>query len=34
MFDVTDVNTISIGDEVILFGTGDDIELPVESLAE
>lgn len=34
MIDVTDVNTINIGDEVILFGKGDDIELPVESLAE
>ncbi len=34
MFDVTDVNTIAIGDEVILFGEGDNIELPVESLAE
>lgn len=34
MIDVTDVNTIDIGDEVILFGKGDNIELPVESLAE
>ncbi len=34
MIDVTDVNTINIGDEVILFGKGDNIELPVESLAE
>lgn len=34
MFDATDVNTIAIGDEVILFGMGDNIELPVESLAE
>ena len=34
MFDATNVNTISIGDEVILFGMGDNIELPVESLAE
>ena len=34
MFDATNVNTISIGDEVILFGIGDNIELPVESLAE
>lgn len=34
MIDVTDVNTIAIGDEVILFGTGDNIELPVESLAD
>lgn len=34
MFDVTDVNTIAIGDEIILFGEGDNIELPVESLAE
>ena len=34
MIDVTNVNTIAIGDEVILFGNGDNIELPVESLAE
>lgn len=34
MIDVSDVNTIAIGDEVILFGEGDNIELPVESLAE
>lgn len=34
MIDVTDVNNINIGDEVILFGTGDNLELPVESLAE
>lgn len=34
MIDVTDVNNIAIGDEVILFGEGDNIELPVESLAE
>lgn len=34
MFDATNVNTIAIGDEVILFGEGDNIELPVESLAE
>lgn len=34
MIDVTNVNTINIGDEVILFGRGDNIELPVESLAE
>ena len=34
MIDATPVNTISIGDEVILFGRSDDIELPVESLAE
>jgi len=34
MIDATAVNTISIGDEVILFGRCDDIELPVESLAE
>ena len=34
MIDVTNVNTIAIGDEVILFGEGDNIELPVESLAE
>lgn len=34
MIDVTSVNNIAVGDEVILFGEGDDIELPVESLAE
>ncbi len=34
MIDATPVNTIAIGDEVILFGKCDDIELPVESLAE
>ncbi len=34
MIDVTNVNNISIGDEVILFGKGDEAELPVESLAE
>ncbi|MDO5311417.1 MAG: alanine racemase [Clostridia bacterium] len=34
MIDVTSVNNINIGDEVILFGRGDNIELPVESLAE
>lgn len=34
MIDATGVNTINIGDEVILFGKCDDIELPVESLAE
>lgn len=34
MIDVTDVNNINIGDEVILFGTGENLELPVESLAE
>ncbi len=34
MIDVSAVNTIAIGDEVILFGRGDNIELPVESLAE
>ena len=34
MIDVTDVNNIAIGDDVILFGKSDDIELPVESLAE
>ncbi|MBR5152389.1 MAG: alanine racemase [Clostridia bacterium] len=34
MIDATAVNTISIGDEVILFGKCDDIELPVESLAD
>ncbi|MBQ2614361.1 MAG: alanine racemase [Clostridia bacterium] len=34
MIDATAVNTIHIGDEVILFGKSDDIELPVESLAE
>lgn len=34
MIDVSHVNNISIGDGVILFGKSDDIELPVESLAE
>ena len=34
MIDVTNVNNIAIGDEVILFGTGDSAELPVESLAD
>ena len=34
MIDVTNVNNISIGDEVILFGKGSGAELPVESLAE
>lgn len=34
MIDVTNVNNIAVGDEVILFGGGDDIELPVESLAD
>ncbi|MBO5364866.1 MAG: alanine racemase, partial [Clostridia bacterium] len=34
MIDVSAVNTISVGDDVILFGRSDDIELPVESLAE
>lgn len=34
MIDVTNVNNIAIGDEVILFGTGDSEELPVESLAD
>lgn len=34
MIDVTDVNNIAIGDDVILFGKSDDIELPVENLAE
>ena len=34
MIDVTGVNNIAIGDDVILFGKSDDIELPVESLAE
>ena len=34
MIDVSDVNTISIGDEVILFGTGKNAELPVECLAD
>ena len=34
MIDVTSVNNISVGDDVILFGRSDDIELPVESLAE
>ncbi len=34
MIDVTNVNNISNGDEVILFGKGNESELPVESLAE
>ena len=34
MIDVTNVNNIAIGDDVIMFGKSDDIELPVESLAE
>ena len=34
MIDITNVNNIAIGDDVILFGKSDDIELPVESLAE
>ncbi len=34
MIDVTDVNNISIGDDVILFGKSDEIEMPAESLAE
>ena len=34
MIDVTNVNNIDIGDEVILFGKGDSAELPVESLAD
>ncbi len=34
MIDVSMVNTISVGDDVILFGKSDDIELPVESLAD
>ena len=34
MIDVTDVNNISIGDEAILFGKGENIELPVESLSD
>lgn len=34
MIDVTDVNNISVGDDVILFGKGEHVEIPVESLAE
>lgn len=34
MIDVTNVNNIAIGDEVILFGMGDGAELSVESLAD
>ncbi len=34
MIDITAVHTISVGDDVILFGRSEDIELPVESLAE
>ncbi len=34
MIDVSSVNTISVGDDVILFGRSDGMEIPVESLAE
>ncbi len=34
MIDVSSVNTISVGDDVILFGRSNELELPVESLAE
>ncbi len=34
MIDVTAVNTISVGDDVILFGKDRDMELPVDNLAE
>ncbi|MEG2380240.1 MAG: alanine racemase [Oscillospiraceae bacterium] len=34
MIDVTSVNNVSIGDDVILFGSCDNIEIPVESIAE
>ena len=33
MIDVSDVNNISVGDEVLLFGTKDDGILPVGQLA-
>jgi len=34
MIDVTNVNNISVGDEVVLFGTKDGLKLPVEELAD
>ena len=34
MIDVSDVNNISVGDEVLLFGTKDDGILPVSQLAD
>ena len=34
MIDVSSVNNISVGDDVILFGKRDNIELPVENLAD
>ncbi len=34
MIDVTNVNNISIGDDVVLFGTDKNAELPIEELAE
>ncbi len=34
MFDVTDVNNIDVGDDVILFGKSDNVMLPVENLAD
>ncbi len=34
MIDVSSVNTISVGDDVILFGRDNDVEVSVESLAE
>lgn len=34
MIDVTSVNNITVGNDVILFGKSDESELPVESLAE
>ncbi len=34
MIDVTNVNNISVGDEVVLFGTKDGCHLPVDELAD
>lgn len=34
MIDVTNVNNINVGDEVVLFGTRDGLSLPVEELAD
>ncbi len=34
MIDVTDVNNISVGDEVILFGSDGKCSIPIESIAE
>ena len=34
MIDVTDVNNINIEDEVILFGAGGSLSIPIEELAQ